>query len=99
MELFRLVNLLYGEGKPEEELLVMEGQIAGLGWLLGGAPAPADFWASVKLPLSSKFLYEKGEKQFGGAHVCIFKDSSNVIFFWCPGLKTSEKCFHKKTEN
>lgn len=34
---------LYGEGKPEEELLAMEEQIAALSWLYGGAPAIAGF--------------------------------------------------------
>lgn len=90
---------LYGEGKPEEELLVMEGQIAGHGWFSGGAPA--DFGLILgqgKVASNLKIFVSEGRKAIlGDVHVS--SKTVPMYLFLVSWTKKSKKCFHKKTEN
>lgn len=92
---------LYGKGKPKEELFVTGGQKAGFSLLLVGTSCQL-ILGQGKAASKQKVCCTRREKSnFGGASVCIFKDSFNVIFFffWCFGLEMSEKSLHKKMEN
>lgn len=77
---------LYGKGKPKKELFVTGGPKAGFSLLLVGTSCQLILGQGKAASKQKVFCTRREKSNLGGASVCIFKDSFNVIFFFFGAL-------------